>query len=57
MIMSLDCILCADHADGAAPEVSVLLNVQHQGETIGGPRHGGLAQVLILSVHGVAVTW
>ena len=54
--MNKDCILSADHADGAAPEVVVLLNVQHQGEAIGGPRHGGLAQVLILGVHGVAVT-
>ena len=47
----------ADHADGAAPEVGVLLNVQHQGEAIGGPRHRGLAQVLILRVHSVAVTF
>ena len=54
--MTLDRILSADHADGTAPEVSVMLNVQHQGEAIGGPRHGGLAQILILGVHGVAVT-
>ena len=57
MIMTLDCILSADHADGAAPEVSVLLNVQHQGEAIGGPSHRGLAQVLILRVHSVAISW
>ena len=50
-------MLTTDHADGAAPEIGVLLYVQHQGETIGGPRHGGLAEVLILSVHGVAITW
>ena len=50
-------LLRTDHANGAAPEIGVLLYVQHQGETIGGPRHRGLAEVLILSVHGVAITW
>ena len=57
MVITLDIILSADHADGTAPEVGRLLNVQYQGEAIGGPRHGGLAQVLILGVHSVAVTW
>ena len=50
-------MLRTDHADWAAPEIGVLLYVQHQGETIGGPRHRGLAEILILSVHGVAITW